>query len=681
MKIFSPFKFNVSINTLSDKQLLKSIYVAILLALLLPPFIGGSLMGLVGFYPLPEFYYIFFNYSAVYVFVVCGTILSFVPRLHKSIVQLAKNNNDISIRRAQFVLSRAPVYLFLFVTIYSIGGALSADFSLENMGVRDYTIREHLIHQFGIIPVVLITSFPIFFYFVDRLGRYLGPRGVYVTAIPMWVKMLMLGIVTPLLIDSLLIGYYYNRTGYFEIETLILWLLLLMLAIGGTWLAWRSLKQSLAPLEKFVGAYSNSIADNIEESLIPLSLDELGILTAQFDKLLLNQRALSNSLKLERDFATTILNTTPMISVLLDTRGYIQYISPYFEKLSGYKLSEVKDKEWFSYFLPERDQARIRELFLHAMNVEPTRGYINPITLRSGEERFIEWYDQVIRDTEGKVTEILAVGQDVTDRLSNEEELAQYRHNLEELVDKRTKELHEAQDELVRKERLATLGQLTATVSHELRNPLGAMRPSMYVIQKKSNQQDEQVQNAIERIDRNIDRCDRIIDELLDFTRITELNMKAVRFDDWLGALIEEQLIPEGIELKKEFGLKDIELTIDKDRLRRAVINVLENANHSMMDDNQQVVKDSAADLDIKTESNNARIEIIITDTGSGISKETLSKIFEPLFSTKGFGVGLGMPTVKQIMQQHGGGIEIESEESKGTQVSLWLPLNSMNNS
>ena len=69
-----------------------------------------------------------------------------------------------------------------------------ADFSLEHMGIRQYSLRDHLYNQFGIIPVVLITTFPLFFYFVDRLGRYLGPRDIYVKAIPLWVKLLMLGI-------------------------------------------------------------------------------------------------------------------------------------------------------------------------------------------------------------------------------------------------------------------------------------------------------------------------------------------------------------------------------------------------------------------------------------------------------------------------------------------------------
>ena len=278
-----------------------------------------------------------------------------------------------------------------------------------------------------------------------------------------------------------------------------------------------------------------------------------------------------------------------------------------------------------------------------------------------------------VNDDEGRIDYIIIVSIDTTKRKKAEVELDKYRESLEELVEERTTELQNAHDELIRKERLATLGQLTATVSHELRNPLGAMRPSLYVIEKNSDKTDERVQKAIERVDRNIDRCDHIIDELLDFTRITTLDRKSIRIDEWLESVIDDQNIIKNIRLEKEFSLDDFELIIDTGRLRRAVINTMDNACHAMMN-NKQTGAIKGARLCIKTRGNGQRIEIIISDNGAGIPDDVLEKIFEPLFSTKGFGVGLGMPTVKQIMEQHSGGVEINTEEGKGTTVTLWLP-------
>lgn len=264
--------------------------------------------------------------------------------------------------------------------------------------------------------------------------------------------------------------------------------------------------------------------------------------------------------------------------------------------------------------------------------------------------------------------------EDITERKRTEVELDKYRYQLEELVEQRTQALLDAQDELVRKERLATLGQLTATVSHELRNPLGAMRPSIYMLKKYSDKNNEHINKALDVVDRNISRCDHIIDELLDFTRITVLDLVVTQLDEWLESVIDEQSIAEGIQVEKDFSLDGVELAVDTDRLRRAVINVIENACHAMLDDNHNVKDKENSRLSIRTLRDHNRIEIIITDTGEGIATALLTRIFEPLYSTKGFGVGLGMPTVKQIMQQHGGDINVESEEDKGTTVTLWLP-------
>ncbi len=263
-------------------------------------------------------------------------------------------------------------------------------------------------------------------------------------------------------------------------------------------------------------------------------------------------------------------------------------------------------------------------------------------------------------------------------RVLAEEELNNYRDQLEHLVEERTSELQSAQDELLRSEKLATLGQLTATVSHELRNPLGAMRPSLYIIQKRIVQEDERVRDAIDRLDRNIDRCDHIIDELLDFTRITKIDKVKTRIDEWLKSIHVDLKSYQGLDIVYGLNLADVEVSIDPDRLRRAVINLVDNASQAMLEAGQlDKVKDGSC-LAIKTASNDDRIEIRISDNGVGMSDEVLERVFEPLFSTKGFGVGLGMPAVKQIVEQHDGGIEIETKPGHGTTITIWLPFNDL---
>ena len=236
---------------------------------------------------------------------------------------------------------------------------------------------------------------------------------------------------------------------------------------------------------------------------------------------------------------------------------------------------------------------------------------------------------------------------------------------------RRTEELQSSQQELVRKERLATLGQLTATVSHELRNPLGTIRGSCFLIGRQCRSKGLGIDNALDRADRSIDRCDRIIDELLSFSRVRELDLTNGSIDAWLNEFLDEHEIPPEITVRRELA-SERTVAFDRELLRRVLVNVVDNARDAMMDSDGQR-EDKV--LAVRTESSNDRVLVWITDTGSGIAPDKLEKIFEPLYSTKGFGVGLGLPIVRQIMRQHGGDIEFASQPGQGSVVTLWLPL------
>ncbi len=121
-------------------------------------------------------------------------------------------------------------------------------------------------------------------------------------------------------------------------------------------------------------------------------------------------------LQQERDFAETLIHTAQVIILVLDGKGRIVRFNPYLEELSGYSLDEVKGKDWFSTFLPGRDQTRIRALFKKAVSDIQTRGNVNPIVTKDGSKRQIEWYDKTIKDVDGNVKGLLAVGQDITER-------------------------------------------------------------------------------------------------------------------------------------------------------------------------------------------------------------------------------------------------------------------------
>jgi len=261
---------------------------------------------------------------------------------------------------------------------------------------------------------------------------------------------------------------------------------------------------------------------------------------------------------------------------------------------------------------------------------------------------------------------------------SRDQTLEEYRSNLEELVNERTRELEAAQKELVSKEKLAVMGTLSAMVSHEIRNPLGTIRNTVFNIKHLVSKNNYELGPELDRIERNVVRCDHIIEELLDFTRLQERSFEPVDIDPWLNELIDEQTVPE--ELDMTISLKaQVVAEIDIESFRRAVINVIQNGIQAMTKTKtgKKSEQPSQKEMKLTVESrvHEGRVELSIADTGEGIPQENLNKIYEPLFSTKSFGVGLGLPIVKGIMEQHLGGIDIDSQVGIGTKVTLWLPV------
>ena len=270
----------------------------------------------------------------------------------------------------------------------------------------------------------------------------------------------------------------------------------------------------------------------------------------------------------------------------------------------------------------------------------------------------------------GNQHRVLAAVRDISARKAAEDELANYRAHLEELVKERTVQLEAAQEELIQKGRLAVLGQLTATVSHEIRNPLGTVANALYLLKDSLSDEDHaHLARPLLLAERNIERCDNIISDLLDFSRQRNIQKEQLDIDAWLTELLSELSFPEEVHCHWDL-ISQVTAQADSERLRRVMVNVVTNALQAL---NETQKPDKT--LEIRTRVNGDRCEIEVRDNGPGMSEEVMSRIFEPMFSTKNFGVGLGVPIIKNILNGHGGGVEYHSEVGKGTTVVMWLPL------
>lgn len=252
-------------------------------------------------------------------------------------------------------------------------------------------------------------------------------------------------------------------------------------------------------------------------------------------------------------------------------------------------------------------------------------------------------------------------------------------HQLNVDLAKSILELREAQDQIIKKGKLAQLGQLTATVAHEIRNPLGAIKTSAQLVERKIKDKNLGLEKALDRINNGIRRCDHIITELLDFARTKALARKSQSFDAWVDSIVTEELrnIPSAVTIERTLTLGDKQIEFDADRMRRVLVKLLSNASEALMGKTpgQTVELPSAPKIEVITRIKGPHIELLVKDNGPGISEENMKRILEPLFTTKSFGVGLGLPAVEKVLEQHGGGLRIESALGQGATFTAWFPL------
>ena len=240
-------------------------------------------------------------------------------------------------------------------------------------------------------------------------------------------------------------------------------------------------------------------------------------------------------------------------------------------------------------------------------------------------------------------------------------------------------ELQNAQQDIVRKAKMAQLGSLVATVAHELRNPLGAARTTLFVLKKKLHGLEVDVRPQLARVDANIMRCDTIITELLDFSRSQRPTARETDLDSWLEGVLHEEAakLPAELVLNCDLGLNGRKVEFDSSRMTRIIINLLSNASEAMLPNGALLpeMKNRTPQIDVSTKLVGRGVEIIVRDNGPGIPPHMIEKIREPLFTTKGFGVGLGISVVEKILELHSGGLEIDSIQGKGARFTVWIPL------
>jgi signal transduction histidine kinase len=281
----------------------------------------------------------------------------------------------------------------------------------------------------------------------------------------------------------------------------------------------------------------------------------------------------------------------------------------------------------------------------------------------------------------------------------------------------RTKELDEAQERLIRMERLAILGQMASKVGHELRNPLAAIKNAAYFLNMVLEEPNPKVKEMLEILEEKVNTCERIISSLLDFGRTKPPDWRKADINEIVQEALARISVPENVKVVSQLDEALPIIRADPNQLGQAFRNIILNAIQAMPEGGRLAVKTSAnsdfgeslglsASTEASTVSPLSRsgrgsaeplaevseqmlsraveqseapsgewMAISFTDTGVGIPKENLGKLFEPLFTTKAKGIGLGLAVSKQLIEAHEGTIEVESQVGKGTTFRVRLPI------
>lgn len=217
---------------------------------------------------------------------------------------------------------------------------------------------------------------------------------------------------------------------------------------------------------------------------------------------------------------------------------------------------------------------------------------------------------------------------------------------------------------LKRNERLATLGQVAGGVAHELRNPLNVVRTSVYYLLNARNANEAKKTEHLERIERHVARADGVITALSNFAKMPVPDFRPVALVPLLRETLELESIGENIKLQLNLpeGLPPV--LADGDQLRIVFGNLIRNACDAMPD---------GGELTLEARAGEDNIEVVVGDTGMGISAENLSRIMEPLYSTKARGLGLGLSIARSILEKNNGSLKVTSEAGRGSIFSVRL--------
>lgn len=373
-----------------------------------------------------------------------------------------------------------------------------------------------------------------------------------------------------------------------------------------------------------------------------------------------NADNLERSLKELGDIKFALDQST--IVAITDPRGVITYVNDEFCRISKYSRDELLGQDHRIINSGYHSKEFIRNLWTTIAGGRVWKGELR----NSAKDKSIYWVDTTIvpfLDGAGKPYQYVAIRHEIT-RLKLAEE-----------------QIRQQEADLKRAAQLSFVGELAASLAHEVKNPLAGIQGAVDILIRRRNPNDPELE-ALEGMRHQVERIDGTVRALLDrarprpfnpaHTSLTGLTQRAVNVAR--AQLAGGGTVGQGVRLEFEPPSADIMLRADSAQVEDAVLNLIINALEAIGDEGAVRVSLRRAESDSEAETEEEAV-IDVSDNGRGISEEDLARVFNPFFTTTQGGTGLGLPAVRRIARAHGGRVEVSSSPGKGSTFSIHLPL------
>lgn len=362
-------------------------------------------------------------------------------------------------------------------------------------------------------------------------------------------------------------------------------------------------------------------------------------------------RSMVQALRLERDFSNRLIDAAPVIVLVVGTGGSLLRVNSYAQELCGYSLDDLREKDVIEVLFHEADRGDVRRVFENAIAGEQVRGYVNRLVTPAGEVRTIRWSGELLRGPDGKTAALLAVGEDITERMRADQEMRS--------LEQRARE----------RERLADIGAIAAKLVHDLGNPLSGLSMQAQLLQRRAQSvPGAGISQPAERIVAAAARLNELIRSFMDFAREQRLELHDVDLRAMLSDLVtlwKPVARSGGIDLSLRVDNGDGRVRADDSKLRRVFDNLIRNAIEASEGD-------GGVRLAVETAAS-GRVRVRVDDDGPGVAPGV--DVFRLFETTKTNGTGIGLAVAKQIVVAHGGSITFVNREPCGASFTVELPV------